>query len=112
LTGDIQWTEQLEQANNEEETSTNNDEESIIEESNPTTGNNYIITRVSSTGEANWVLPAFCGDDIFCNNLHQTFTPCVEFKRNEKLNDNANRIWNNWICRFKDFSELVYVTFN
>jgi len=112
LTGNIQWTEELEQTNNEEEITTNNDEESTTEESNPATGNNYTITHVSSTGEANWVLPTICGEDIFCNNLHETFTPCIEFKQNEKLNDNANRIWNNWTCRFKDFSELVYITFN
>jgi hypothetical protein len=40
------------------------------------------------------------------------FSPCFTFRLSENLDENANRIWNNWSCRYKDSSELVYVEFN
>ena len=71
----------------------------------------YKITRVSSTWEANRVLPIHCWNDIFCNNTNQTFTPCEKFRLNENMSDDANRIWNTWTCRYKDLSELVHIDF-
>lgn len=87
-----------------ENTSLNQDNTEIDEKK-------YKITRVSSTWDANWVLPAACGNDIFCNNTIQTFTPCERFRLNENMSDDANRIGNTWTCRYKNISELVHVDF-
>ena len=71
----------------------------------------FRITHVNSTGEANWVLPANCSD-LTCYGEDKEFTPCSTFRLAENLDENANRIGNNWVCRYKDTSELVYVGFN
>jgi len=68
----------------------------------------YAITHVDSEVEANWVIPAHCSD-LTCYGEDKDFTPCTKFKMVETLDENANRIWSNWVCRYKDSSELVYV---
>ncbi len=73
-------------------------------------GNNnlYNITRVNSEEEANWVLPSHCSD-LTCYGEDKEFTPCTTFRLSENLDENANRIGKNWVCKYKDPSELVYV---
>ena len=68
----------------------------------------YSITHVNSTWEANWVLPSHC-TDLTCYGEDKKFSPCTTFKLSENLDENANRIGNTWVCRYKDASELVYV---
>jgi hypothetical protein len=68
----------------------------------------YYISYVNSEDEANWVLPAHCSD-LTCYGENKEFTPCSSFKKIDNLDENANRIGNNWVCRYKDASELVYV---
>ena len=70
--------------------------------------NLYNITRVNSEEEANWVLPAHCSD-LTCYGEDKEFTPCTTFRLSENLDENANRIGKNWVCKYKDPSELVYV---
>lgn len=70
----------------------------------------YSITHVESVDEANWVLPNHC-NDLRCYGEDKEFTPCTAFKLAENLDENSNRIGNNWVCRYKDTSELVYVEF-
>jgi len=71
----------------------------------------YNITHVDSEENANWVLPAHCSD-LTCYGEDKEFNPCTTFRLSENLDENANRIGNNWTCRYKDASELVYVEFN
>jgi len=71
----------------------------------------YNITHVDSEAEANWVLPSHCSD-LTCYGEDKEFTPCTTFRLSENLDENANRIGNNWVCRYKDSSELVFVEFN
>ncbi len=71
----------------------------------------YTITHVESEEDANWVLPSHCSD-LRCYGEDKEFTPCTTFRLSENLDGNANRIGNNWTCRYKDTSELVYVEFN
>ena len=71
----------------------------------------YNITHVDSEAEANWVLPSHCSD-LTCYGEDKEFTPCTTFRLSENLDENANRIGNNWVCRYKDPSELVFVEFN
>ena len=71
----------------------------------------YNITHVDSEAEANWVLPSHCSD-LTCYGEDKEFTPCTTFRLSENLDENANRIGNNWVCRYKDSSELVYIEFN
>ena len=70
----------------------------------------YNITHVNSEEEANYVLPAHCSD-LTCYGEDKEFAPCKSFRLSENLNDNANRIGRNWICKYKDSSELVFVEF-
>ena len=70
----------------------------------------YNINYVGSEEEANWVLPAHCSD-LTCYGEDKEFTPCTSFRLTENLDENANRIWSNWICRYKDASELVFIEF-
>lgn len=112
--------ENKEKINNEnitsEETTATKDKETNKEENEVSEYNSslkedtpkYSITHVSSTGEANWVLPAHC-TDLTCYGKDKVFTPCTTFKLSENLDENANRIGNTWVCRYKDASELVYV---
>ena len=72
--------------------------------------NSYSITHVNSEEEANWVLPEYC-TDLSCYGEDKEFTPCTQFRLNENLNENSPRIWNSWVCRYKDTSELVYIEF-
>ena len=82
-------------------------EESVSEEM--TEDNNwYNITYVDSEEAANWVLPSHCSD-LTCYGENKEFTPCSSFKKIDNLDENAHRIGNNWVCRYKDASELVYV---
>ena len=71
----------------------------------------YNITHVESEAEANWVMPAHCYD-LTCYGADKEFTPCTTFRMAENLDENANRIGKNWVCKYKDPSELVYVEFN
>ena len=71
----------------------------------------YNISHVDSEAEANWVLPSHCSD-LTCYGEDKEFTPCTTFRLSENLDENANRIGNNWVCRYKDSSELVFVEFN
>lgn len=82
--------------------------EDIPNKENDTKG--YTITRVNFEPEANWVLPSHC-DNLDCYGEDKEFTPCTEFRLFENMDENANRIGNNWVCRYKDVSELVYVEF-
>lgn len=68
----------------------------------------YTIIHVNSEKDANWVLPAHC-NDLTCYGEDKEFTPCAKFRKDETLDENAHRIWNNWTCRYRDISELVYV---
>ena len=70
----------------------------------------YTITHVNSEEEANWVLASHCSD-LTCYGEDKEFSPCTSFRLSENLNDNANRIGKNWICKYKDSSELVFVEF-
>lgn len=71
----------------------------------------YTITHVESEAEANWVMPAHCSD-LTCYGEDKAFSPCMQFRMVSTLDENAQRIGNNWACRYKDISELVYVEFN
>ncbi len=71
----------------------------------------YNIKRVLSEQEANWVLPAHCSD-LTCYGEDKEFAPCTTFRLSENLDENANRIGKNWVCKYKNPSELVYVEFN
>ena len=71
----------------------------------------YSITHVSSEAKANWVMPAHCYD-LSCYGEDKEFTPCTTFRLSENLDENAHRIGKNWVCKYKDSSELVYVEFN
>ena len=73
--------------------------------------NGYTAIHVNSVEEANWVIAPSC-DSIFCENRNNdnSFTECTNFSLNPKLDDNAHRIGSNWSCRYKDISELVYVS--
>ena len=88
------------------------DEDNIIEDEDIQIGDSenssYNITHVDSESEANWVLPAHCSD-LNCYGEGKEFTPCTTFRQSENLDENANRIWKNWVCKYKDSSELVYV---
>ena len=90
------------------------DEEALDEENesnqNEISENHYNIIHVSSEEDANWVLPSHCSD-LTCYGIDKEFTPCTTFRLAENLDENANRIGNNWVCRYKDSSELVYVEF-
>ena len=68
----------------------------------------YTITHVDSEKDAIWVLPAHC-DDLTCYGEDKEFSPCSTFKQDKNLNETARRIGNNWVCKYKDASELVYV---
>ena len=70
----------------------------------------YTITHVDTPEEANWILPSHC-DDLTCYGEDKEFSQCTTFKLVESLDENAHRIGNNWVCRYKDPSELVYVEF-
>ena len=83
------------------------DEENVDENMNY----GYSITHVSSEAEANWVMPAHCYD-LSCYGEDKEFSPCTTFRLSENLDENAHRIGKNWICKYKDASELVYVEFN
>ena len=83
------------------------DEENVDENMNY----GYSITHVSSEAEANWVMPAHCYD-LSCYGEDKEFTPCTTFRLSENLDENSHRIGKNWICKYKDASELVYVEFN
>ena len=85
-----------------------NIEYEVSEDESPKINNWYNITHVNSIEEANWVLPSHCSD-LTCYGEDKEFTPCTTFKLNEKLEENSNRIGNNWVCRYKDASELVLV---
>lgn len=85
-----------------------NDEDIQIEDSEELS---YTITHVNSEEEANWVLPSHCSD-LTCYGENKEFTPCTDFRQSENLDENANRIGKNWVCKYKDSSELVYVEFN
>lgn len=71
----------------------------------------YTITHVDSVEDANWVLPSHCSN-LTCYGEEKEFTPCTVFRQSENLDENANRIGKNWVCKYKDSSELVYVEFN
>ena len=90
------------------------DEEALDEENesnqNEISENHYNIIHVSSEEDANWVLPSHCSD-LTCYGIDKEFTPCTTFRLAENLDENENRIGNNWVCRYKDSSELVYVEF-
>ena len=83
------------------------DEENVDENMNY----GYSITHVNSEAEANWVMPAHCYD-LSCYGEDKEFSPCTTFRLSENLDENAHRIGKNWICKYKDASELVYVEFN
>ena len=84
-----------------------------IEEENSDNSNEeeYSIIHVDSEEEANWVLPSHC-TDLSCYGEDKEFTPCTTFRLSENLDENANRIGKNWVCKYKDPSELVYVELN
>ena len=117
-TTDEQIADVLEIATDEDTTTDNeeitSDETTVDEEATNDEETNdewYSITSVESEEEANWVLPAHCSD-LTCYGEDKEFTPCTTFRLSESLDENANRIGNNWVCRYKDPSELVYVEFN
>ncbi len=88
------------------------DEDNIIEDEDTqiddSESSSYNITHVDSESEANWVLPAHCSD-LNCYGEGKEFTPCTTFRQSENLDENANRIWKNWVCKYKDSSELVFI---
>ena len=72
----------------------------------------YVVTRVSSPSEANWVISANC-DALSCGDYTKAtedLTLCKNFKQKEDLSDDANRIGTSGICRYRDESELVYLS--
>jgi hypothetical protein len=68
--------------------------------------------HVDNVEDANWVMSANC-DNLHCGNISEAsldeLVLCTEFRQSDKLDDNANRIGSNWICRYKDVSELVQI---
>lgn len=68
--------------------------------------------HVNKVEDANWVMSANC-DSLHCGDISEAdpeeLVLCTEFRQSDKLDDNANRIGSNWICRYKDASELVYL---
>ena len=100
-------TDNAESSNDEIDDSVESNDTSIETEKNDKW---YNINYVGSEEEANWVLPAHCSD-LTCYGEDKEFTPCTSFRLTENLDENANRIWSNWICRYKDASELVFIEF-
>ena len=68
--------------------------------------------HVDKVEDANWVMSANC-DNLHCGNISEVnldeLVLCTEFRQSDKLDDNSNRIGANWVCRYKDASELVHI---
>ena len=68
--------------------------------------------HVDKVEDANWVMSANC-NNLHCGDISEAnlndLVLCTEFRQSDKLDDNANRIGSNWICRYKDASELVHI---
>lgn len=68
--------------------------------------------HVNKVEDANWVMSANC-DNLHCGDISEAnlddLVLCTEFRQSDKLDDNANRIGSNWVCRYKDVSELVHI---
>ena len=72
-------------------------------------GDWYTIKHVNSVEEANWVLNPSC-EWLSCDNKDlDSIVLCKEFKLKPDIDDNAQRIWSSWVCRYKDVSELAYL---
>lgn len=111
----IDKTIENEEIKNDEPTDETENNELNIEETNENDNTNnkekaYTITPVLSEEIANWVMPTHCGD-LTCYGEDKEFTPCTTFRLSENLDENANRIGKNWVCKYKDPSELVFVEF-
>lgn len=71
--------------------------------------------HVNKVEDANWVISANC-DNLHCGDISEAnlddLVLCTEFRQSDKLDDNSNRIGSNWVCRYKDVSELVHIEKN
>ena len=103
-------TENNEEITSSEETTENNEENTSNEEIPDANEKNYTITHVTTTWEANRVLPNHC-EDLDCYWTGKVFIECTNFRLTENLDENSHRIGSNWTCRYKDTSELVHVEF-
>lgn len=92
----------------------NMDEDLDSDESEDVETNTTSISfkHVDNVEDANWVMSANCSN-LHCGDLSEAnlneLTLCTDFKQKDGMEDEALRIGNNWVCRYKDISELVYV---
>ena len=69
----------------------------------------YTIKPVNSTEDANWVINPNC-EWLSCEDIDlSSIALCHDFRLKPDMDDNAQRIWKSWVCRYKDVSELAYV---
>ena len=89
-----------------------NDELNVEEDIKPKTVS-YTFTPVTSVEEANWVMVEWCSELScwdFTNQLPEEIVLCEEFRQKEDMNDDTPRMWHSGVCRYKDVSELWYLS--
>ena len=72
-------------------------------------GDWYILRHVDTPEDANWVINPNC-KWLSCEEIDlSSIVLCHEFRLKADMDDNAQRIWKSWVCRYKDASELVNI---
>lgn len=73
----------------------------------------YTFTPVDSIEEANWVISKDC-KELSCwdysNEYPENLVLCEKFRQKEDMEDDAPRIWHSGACKYKDESELWYLS--
>ena len=73
----------------------------------------YIANYVNDVKDANRVMAPNCSE-LSCGDFTKIDTEnpnlCTDFRQDTNLNDNARRIGNSGHCRYKDTSELIYLS--
>ena len=88
-----------------------NTSESIIEPEQPKVS--YTFTPVESEEEANWVMTENCSELScwdFSNESPENLVLCDQFRQKGDMDDSTPRIWHSGSCRYKDISELWYLS--
>lgn len=87
----------------------NIEESHALEESAPT----YTLSHVNSIEEANRVISADC-NELSCWDYTQAqvedIVLCEQFRQKEDMENDTPRIWHSGTCRYKDESELAYLS--
>ena len=79
----------------------------------PSDARTFTMVHVNNVELANWVMAPNC-NTLACWDYTQVpaeeIVLCAEFRQKADLEDDDIRIWSTWMCRYKDESELVYLS--